>query len=92
VQALELGGTLLVVLKALVGGNATENGNILTKSSSMTFCHLITTHNFLFLCVAFNIFSLLLLGEIYAGFLLGGHQNIDIYLQIIKHACPMRSK
>jgi len=44
----------------------------------MTFCNLIRTPKFLFLCTI-DIFSVLLLWEIYAEFLLGGHSNIDIY-------------
>jgi hypothetical protein len=77
VQALGIGWNFIVVQKASVGGNTTENGNSRTTCSSMTFCHLIRTHNFLFLCCAFNVFSLLLLAEMYADFLLGEHHNID---------------
>jgi hypothetical protein len=68
------------MLRASFGGNATGYGNSRTKCSSMTFCHLIRTPKFLFLCSAFNIFSFQLLGENYADFFLGGHHNIDIYI------------
>ena len=68
------------MLRVSVGGNATGNGNSRTKCSSMTLCNLIRTPKFLFLGSAFNSFSVLLLGGIYADFLLGGYNNIGIYI------------
>ena len=68
------------MLRATVGSNATGNGNSRTKCSSMTLCHLIRTPKFLFFCSEFNIFSVLLLGEIYADILLGRHLNINMYI------------
>jgi len=78
-------GTSVVLLRASVSGTAMGNGNIRTICSSMTLCNLIRTPKFLFLCSAFNIFSVLLLGDIYADFLLGGYNNIGIYIELIKH-------